>query len=376
MNTCIKKKVIAIVWGIILFLLIFPFQAVGQPVRLGVAVVRTGELASYGISALRGVQMAVEEINAAGGIHKSPVELLVEDDMCLPKEALIAASRLMEKKVHAVIGHTCSGATFAALEIYKDAGILTISPSATNPDLTQSENYPNFFRTIASDDTQALVQIEFIINRLGLRRVAIIHDKSVYGKGLAEYARQILEKTDKNKIAMYEGVRTGTMNATQTVGKIKRSKADVVIYGGYHPGASKIVQQMRFEQMDTVFISGDGVKDDAFIASCGKAAEGVYATAPQDMSAIPMAVTVTNRYRALYGEEPGPFFLNAYAAVLVLANAMKDADSLELDAVARVLRSRTVETPIGRIGFDNRGDATGTGFSVFQVRNGVFVELK
>ena len=375
MNTYIKKLFIVIVF---VFFMV-PFSVTGfsdEPVRLGVAVVKTGELASYGISGLRGVELAVQNINAKGGIIGRQVELFVGDDLCLPKNALIVASKLLIHNVHAVIGHICSGATFAALDTYKNANIITISPSATNPDLTQSGDYPNFYRTIASDDTQALVQIEFVVNQLKLKRIAVIHDKSVYGKGLAEYAKEILKKIDKRKLVLFEGVSTGSINYTQFVQKIKKARADAVIYGGYHPGASKIVRQMRLKKIEAIFLSGDGIKDESFIVSSGKNAEGVYATAPKDTSAIKMAVDVTRAYRAKYDEEPGAFFLNAYAAVVALANAIETAGSLDYDKVSKVLKSESVETPIGKIGFDERGDATGTGFSVFQIQNGVFVELK
>ncbi|MCK5097257.1 MAG: branched-chain amino acid ABC transporter substrate-binding protein [Desulfobacteraceae bacterium] len=376
MNPYIKKSfiVIVVVVFIVPFLICTGFSS--EPIRLGVAVVKTGELASYGISGLRGVEMAAQDINSRGGIMGRPIKLFVEDDLCLPKHALIVASKLLSHNVHAVIGHICSGATFTALDTYKNADIITISPSATNPDLTQSGDYPNFYRTIASDDTQALVQVEFAVNQLKLKRIAVIHDKSVYGKGLSEYVKDILKKIDKRKIVLYEGVSTGSINYTQLVQKIKKVRADGVIYGGYHPGASKIVRQMRLKKIKATFISGDGIKDESFIISSGKNAEGVYATAPRDTSEIRMAVEATKAYRAKYDEKPGAFFLNAYAAVLALANAIEKAGSLDYDKVSKALKSESVETPIGNISFDERGDATGTGFSIFQVQNGVFAEYK
>lgn len=345
-----------------------------EPFRLGVAVVKSGELASYGISGLRGVELAVRELNGRGGILGRHIEIVVEDDACLPKNALTIASKLMAKDVHAVIGHICSGATFAALDTYKTENIITISPSATHPALTQSGNYPNFFRTIASDDTQALVQVELAVNRLKLKRIAVLHDKSVYGKGLAEFVRGILMQTDPRKIVLFEGVATGAINYTQMVQKLKKADVDGVIYGGYHPGAAKIVKQLRSQQMDTVFISGDGIKDEAFLTASGPAGQGVYATAPKDTSAIPMAIDAVTAHLKTFGEDPGPFFLTAWAAVLALANAVDTAGSLDYEAVAAALKSETVQTPIGAIGFDERGDATGTGFSVFQVRDSRFVE--
>lgn len=373
MNICLKKSFIVFVFFMAPFL-VTGFS--GEPIRLGVAVVKTGDLASYGISGLRGVELAVQHINGKGGIIGRQVELFVEDDLCQPKNALIVASKLLANDVHAVIGHICSGATFAALNTYRNANIITISPSATNPALTQSGDYPNFYRTIASDDTQALVQVEFAVNQLKLKRIAIIHDKSVYGKGLAEYVKDILEKIDKRKLVLFEGVSTGVINYIQFVQKIKKNRIDAVIYGGYHPGASKIISQMRLKKIEAVFISGDGIKDESFIISSGKDAEGVYATAPRDTSDIEMAVEATKAYRAKYDEDPGAFYFNAYAAVVALANAIEKAGSLDYDKVSKALKSESVETPIGKIGFDERGDATGTGFAVFQVRNGVFLEFK
>ena len=126
-----------------------------EQLRLGVAGVHSGELAAYGISGLRGVKLAFERIQAQGGILGRPIKIMVEDDLCKPTEAALVASKLVGGGVHAVIGHICSGATVAALDIYRDANIIAISPSATNPDLTQSGHYPNFFRTIAPDDRQA-----------------------------------------------------------------------------------------------------------------------------------------------------------------------------------------------------------------------------
>ncbi|WP_300464911.1 branched-chain amino acid ABC transporter substrate-binding protein [Desulfobacula sp.] len=376
MNYYIKKTLGLIVSAIVMFFFLVQSSAATETFRLGVATVKTGELASYGISALRGVQIAVEDINDGGGILGRQIEIVTGDDLCLPKNAITVASKLVEKDVHAVIGHICSGATFAALDTYKNSKIIVISPSATNPRLTKGGNYPNFYRTIASDNTQALVQVELAINRLKLRRIAIIHDKSVYGKGLAGYVKDILEKTDPHKIVLFEGVSSGSINFTQFVQKIKKFKADAVIYGGYHPGASKIVKQIRVKKMRTVFISGDGIKDESFIISSGRSAEGVYATAPRDTSEIRMSRDVMQAYRNEYAEEPGPFFLNAYAAVQVLANAFKEAGSMGYDEVSKALKSETVQTPIGNISFDEHGDAVGLGFSVFQVKNGAFVELK
>jgi len=133
---------------------------------------------------------------------------------------------------------------------------------------------------------------------------------------------------------------------------------------------------MRKKRMKTVFISDDGVKDDTFIKVAQKYAEGVYATGPKDVSKNPMAIAATEAHKKAYGKDPGAFFLNAYAATLALLNGIEQAGSTDYDAVENALRTKFVETPLGKIRFDERGDAVGVGFSMYQVQNGVFVEMK
>jgi branched-chain amino acid transport system substrate-binding protein len=275
-----------------------------------------------------------------------------------------------------VLGHICSGATKAALGIYKDSNIVAMSPSATNPDLTQSGDYPNFFRTIASDDAQAKLEVDFALKILKVKKIAVLHDKGDYGKGLAEFAKGFLEKEPDAQVVLYEGITPGAVDYSAVVQKIKQSEAEAVIYGGYHPEASKIVTLMRKKAMDTIFISDDGVKDDTFIKVAGEYAEGVYATGPMDTSTNPMAVMAIEAHKKKYGEDPGAFFLNAYSAALALINAVEKSCSTEYDDIVNALRTEYVATPLGIIRFDDRGDAIGVGFAMYQVKNGVYVEIK
>ena len=152
--------------------------------------------------------------------------------------------------------------------------------------------------------------------------------------------------------------------------------ADAVIYGGYHPEASKLVTQGRKSGMRIPFISDDGVKDDTFIKVAGDFSEGVYASGPIDTTASPEAQAAIKAHRDKYGEAPGAFFLNAYAAMQALLNAIDKAGSTEYDAMMKALKSNYVNTPLGNISFDERGDTVGIGFAMFQVRNGVYVEAE
>ncbi len=343
--------------------------------KIGVAGAHSGDLASYGLPIAKAAKLVVEEVNAKGGVLGKKIELVVEDDVCKPEVATNTATKLASQGVPVVVGHVCSGATKAALGIYKASKIIAMSASATNPDLTQSGEYPNFFRTIASDDAQAKLEVDFALNTLKLKKIAVLHDKGDYGKGLAEYAKGFIEKSGKAEVVLYEGITPGAVDYSAVVQKIKKSQADGVIFGGYHPEASKIVSQMRKDKMKTVFISDDGVKDDTFIKVAGKFAEGVYATGPKDTSKNPMDKMVREAYKKAYGEDVGVFSINGYAATQALLNAIQKAGSTDPDAIVKALRTEYVETPLGKIKFDERGDAIGVGFSVYQVKDGKYVEV-
>lgn len=350
-------------------------KKVVETIKIGVAGAHSGDLASYGLPSVNAAKLVIEEVNAKGGINGRMLELFIEDDQCKPEVATNTASKLVSSNVSVVIGHICSGATKAALGIYKDSKIITISPSATNPPLTQSGEYPNFFRTIAPDDAQAKLATMFIKDKLGLKSLAILHDKGDYGKGFAELVKQYAE-AEGLKVVLFEGVNPGAPDYSAVVNKIGNSGADGVVWGGYHPEASKLVQQMKDKGMNLPFITDDGVKDDTFIAVAGKYAEGVYATGPMDTTSNPLAIKAIADHKAKFGDEPGAFFLNAYAATVAAVNAIQKAGGTDYDAVSKALRSEFVETPLGKISFDARGDVIGFGFSVFQVQSGKYVELK
>ncbi|MBM9602902.1 branched-chain amino acid ABC transporter substrate-binding protein [Desulfopila inferna] len=344
-------------------------------IKFGVAGPHSGDLASYGLPSINAAKLVVDKVNAAGGINGKQIELLIEDDVCKPEVATNTATKLVSAGVDVVLGHICSGATKAALPIYTNADILVMSPSATNPDLTKSGDYPNFFRTIAPDDAQAKVDVEFALNELGYTKIAVVHDKGDYGKGFAEFARQYLEESGKAEVVLFEGVTPGAVDYSAIVQKIRRSGAEAVMFGGYHPEASKIISMMKKKRLDTAFISDDGVKDQTFIKVAGEDAEGAYASGPKDNADNPLSQKAIDEHKEVFGADPGAFFENAYAAALAMVNAIQKADSTELAALKKALQTEKVNTPVGNIYFDERGDAVGVGFSVYQVKDGVFVEL-
>lgn len=352
-------------------------QAEGDgPIKIGVAGAHSGDLASYGLPTVNAAQLIADQVNADGGLLGRQIELVIEDDQCQPEVATNTAAKLVGEQVVAVIGHICSGATRSALGIYTGEQLITISPSATSPGLTQSGEFPVFFRTIAPDDAQGLLQAQFVAEELGVNSVALLHDGGDYGKGLADFAQIALEADYPDiEIALYEGVTVGAVDYSAIVNRVAASGAEAVIFGGYHPEASKIVGQMRSQGIDIPFVSGDGVKDESFIDVAGANAEGVYATGPMDTAGNPIAQAARDAHVAEYGEEPGPFFMNAYSAMLAIVNAIEVAGSTEYEAMVDALHDSVVATPVGDISFDDKGDARGVGFAVYQVQNGVYVEL-
>lgn len=374
-NSMEKRLITAIIAG----LMVLAFSGSGiaaDTIKIGIGGAHSGDLASYGLPIVKAAKLVVEDVNAKGGILGKQVEVIAEDDVCKPEVATNTATKLATAGVTVVVGHVCSGATKAALDIYKDAKIVAMSASATNPDLTQSGKYPNFFRTIASDDAQAKLEVDFALDTLKLKKIAVLHDKGDYGKGLAEFAKTFIEKSGKGQVVLFEGITPGAVDYSSVVNKVKKSGAEAVIFGGYHPEASKIISEMRKSKMKTVFISDDGVKVETFIKVAGKFAEGVYVTGPKDTSTNPMDKAVKDAYKKAYGEDVGAFSINGYAATQALLNAIQKAGSTDYDAIVKALRTEYVDTPLGKIKFDDRGDAIGVGFSVYQVKDGKYVELK
>ena len=376
MQSGLKKKLLVAALSLGFAMAVPVAGFAGDTIKLGVAGAQSGDLASYGLPTVKAAELVVAQYNAKGGINGKKVELLIEDDVCKPEVATNTATKLVTDGVDVVLGHICSGATKAALPIYKEAGVVVMSPSATNPGLTQSGDYPNFFRTIASDDAQAKTEVDFAINVIGAKKIAVIHDKGDYGKGLAEFAKTFVEQSGKAEVVLFEGVTPGAVDYTAIVQKIKRKGADTVIFGGYHPEASKIVSMMKKKRLDVTFISDDGVKDDTFIKVAGANAEGVYASGPQDNSTNPLSAAAIEAHKKTYNEDPGAFYENAYSAALALLNAIEKSGSTDMAAVVKALQTEKVATPVGTIHFDERGDAVGVGFAMYQVKDGKYVEVK
>ncbi len=350
--------------------------AKAETIKIGVAGAHSGELASYGQPTLNGVMLYVDEINAKGGLLGKQIEIIAQDDQCKPELAPNAATKLISDGVVAVIGHICSGAAKASMPIYNDAKIISIAPSVTAPSMTLSGENPYFFRTIADDDSSAVVSANFITEKLGFTKVAILHDNTEYGKGYADNTAKYLKEKGGVDIVVFEAVSAGAADYSSAVRKVNQAGAQILVWGGYYPEASKILSNMySLGYEDIKMVGPDGLKDNGFLELAGDDANGVYAAGPKDTSANPLSQKYIGLHEEKYGALPGAFYDNGVAGIIALVNAIEKAGTTDSAKVMEALRANEVETPVGKIIFNENGDAVGVGMSIYEIIDGEYKEI-
>lgn len=333
----------------------------------------TGQYASFGEQMKRGAEAAVRDINAKGGVLGQKLKLEVGDDACDPKQAVAVANDMASKGVRFVAGHFCSGSSIPASNVYADEGMIQISPASTNPKLTE-RGLATTFRTCGRDDQQGIVAGKFLSEMFGSSKIAILHDKTAYGKGLADETRKALNANGK-KEALYEAYTAGEKDYTALVSKLKQNGIDVVYLGGYHTEAGLIVRQMRAQGMKTRMISGDALVTQEYWAITGDAGEGTLMTFSPDPRKNPGAKPLVERFRK-DGYEPEGYTLYTYGAIQAWAQAVGRAKSMDADPVIKQLRAGNFDTVLGNIGFDAKGDVTAPGYVFYEWKAGKYDYLK
>ncbi len=217
-----------------------------------------------------------------------------------------------------VVGHFNSGVTMPASEVYQENGILEITPAATNPQITE-RNMWNIFRTCGRDDQQGAVAGDYIAEHFKDKKIAIVHDKTTYGQGLADETKKTMNAKGVKEV-LYEGINTGEKDFSALVSKIKASGADLVYWGGLHTEGGLIVRQMRDQGVTTVLMGGDGITSDEFAAIGGPGVEGTLMTFGPDPRKRPEAKAVVEKFRAK-NFEPEAYTLYSYAAVQIIKQA-------------------------------------------------------
>jgi branched-chain amino acid transport system substrate-binding protein len=325
-------------------------------IKLAVAGPITGANAAFGAQLTQGVQQAVEDINKAGGILGQKIQVEVGDDVSDPKQGVSVANKFVGDGVKFVVGHFNSGVTMPASDVYAENDILFITPSATNPKITDRKLW-DAFRTCGRDDQQGMVWAELARDNLKGKKIAVIHDKTTYGKGLADAALDNMHKFGVKEV-LYEGVNTGEKDYSAIVSKIKDSGADYLMWGGLHTEGGLILRQMRDQGMNTIMISGDGITDSEFAAIGGPGVEGTLMTFGPEPRNNPNAKDAVDSFKAK-GFDPQGYTLYSYAAVQIMKQAAEKANSLDPKKVAEVMHSgMPFHTVIGDISYDKKGDRT------------------
>ena len=325
-------------------------------VKFGVGGPITGPSAATGAQMKNGVDQAAKDINAAGGILNQKIAVEYGDDVSDPKQGVSIANKFAADGVKFVIGHYNSGVTIPSSEVYQENSILQITPASTNPSVTERKMW-NIFRVCGRDDQQGKVAGDYILKHFKGKKVAVVHDKTTYGKGLADETKKTINAGGMKEV-LYEGINTGEKDYSALVSKIKQSGADLVYFGGLYTEGGLIVRQMRDQGVKAPLMGGDGITSDEFAAVGGPGVEGTLMTYGPDPRNKPEAKSIVEEFRAAKFE-PEAYTLYSYAGVQVIKQAAEAAKSLDPKKVAEKMHSgMKFKTVLGDLSFDKKGDIT------------------
>lgn len=339
-------------------------------IKIGLAGVQTGPDGEIGTAPIRGSELAIEEWNAKGGVLGKKLEIVIRDDEGKPNQAVAVAQELVSAGVVAVVGHFNSGCSLPASEIYKQAGILQITPASTNPQVTE-RGFNTLFRMCGRDDQQGVVAANFAFDTLKAAAVAVLHNKTAYGQGIAEEFKKTFESRG-GKVVLFDGLAGEEMDFRGTIGAILKSGAKAVYWGGMYNQGGAFYNQLRQGGFKGAFLGGDGIYDAELIKSVGAKADSIFITFGPDASAIPGAQKLAESYKAKYNAEPGGYTVYGYDAANVLLAAIQKAGTTEAAKVAEALRSQDWPTLLGGASFDERGDLKKANYVIWTQRDGKF----
>ena len=342
-------------------------------VKIGHVAPLTGGIAHLGKDNENGARMAVDEINAAGGIKAGDktykIELVAEDDKADPKEGTIAAQKIVDSGAVAVVGHLNSGTSIPASKLYADANMTQISPSATNPKLTD-QGFKTTFRVVANDNQQGAVLANYAADEMKAKKIAIIDDRTAYGQGLADVVEKVAKEKGLKVVAReFTNDKATDFNAILT--KIRATKPDVVMYGGMDATAAPMAKQMKQLGIKAPMLAGDGVCSPEFIKLAGDAA-GVLtcSMAGEAVEKLAKGEEFKAKYKAKFNQDVQVYSPYSYDAVYVLADAIKRAGQADRASITAAMPATNYPGLTGTITFDEKGDIKGGAISMFKVKDG------
>jgi branched-chain amino acid transport system substrate-binding protein len=310
-----------------------------------------------------GAEMAVADINAAGGLLGKRLQLDIEDDACDPKQARSVAEKIGDAKVPFVVGHVCSSSSIPASEAYADGNVLQISPASTSPLFTERKLW-NVARVCGRDDQQGLVAARYIAKNYKGKNIAILNDKTTYGKGLADETKKALNKAGVTE-KLFESYNKGDKDFNAIVSRLKRENIDLVYVGGYHQESGLILRQMRDQGLKTVLMAGDALADKEFASITGPAGEGTLFTFGPDPRNKPTAKAIVERFKAK-NIDPEGYTLYTYAALQIWSQAAAKAGTTDPKKVMDAIKAGSWDTVIGKIEYDSKGDIKQLDYVVYK----------
>ncbi len=352
------------------------FGVANAEVKIAVVGPLTGGDAAFGEQLKRGAEMAVADLNGGGGVLDEQLVAIVEDDACDPARAVEAANKVVGEGVQLVVGHFCSGASIPASAVYAAAGILQISPGSTNPALTDEaaeKGWQNVHRVCGRDDLQGRVAGKYLAVRFRDKKVAILHDQSAYGKGLADQTKRSMNEAGLQE-AYFATYNPGQEDFSQLLLTMKSLAVKAVYVGGYYSDAANLIRQAHVVDYRPQLVSGDALITEEFWKLAGPAGEGAVMTFQPDPRFLPEARLLVERFRAA-GYEPEGYTPYAYAAVQVWAEAARRAEDLNMLAVAQQIRNASFDTVVGKLSFDEKGDVKNASYVWYIWEDGNYAEL-
>jgi len=327
----------------------------------------SGDFEKIGVWFKQGTRGAVEEINKQGGLLGEKVKFVTRNDECNPEKAVEIAKELAAKKITFVMGHLCSGASIAASDIYEKNGIIAISPSSTNPDLTD-RGMKNIFRTTGRDDMQGFVLADHILRSYKTKKLAIIYDDNAYSRGMVNVTKKFLNQAGLNE-AMFEQAPGEPFDYSKILSRIKKEKVRIVVYPAMPGPVAELLRQAKAKKIRFRLLGGDSFTNFVLEGDEVKLLNGVQFSFTPDPSDDELNKENVAKYKA-EGFNPEAFTFYSYGAVQAWAAAVKSAGTLEASKVSKSLRSNTFDTVLGKIKFDDKGDISSPGFVIYYFQNG------
>lgn len=361
--------------GIALALSLLSSTSAYADITIGLIAPLTGPVAAYGDQVKKGAEAAVAEVNKGGGILGEKVVLKLADDAGEPKQGVSAANQIVGEGIRFVVGPVTSGVAIPASDVLAENGVLMVTPTATAPDLT-ARGLPNVFRTCGRDDQQAAVAAEHVLKTMKDSKIAVVHDKGAYGKGLADAFKAILNEGGVTEV-LYESVTPGEKDFSALITRMKADGVNLIYFGGYHPEAGLLARQLHDMSVNATIIGGDGLSNTELWAIGNEAVAGTMFTNAIDALKNPDSAKAVEVLKAA-GIPPEAFTLNAYAAVEVIKAGIEKAGSAEDPvAVATALKAgEPIPTAIGKLTYGETGDLTSPSFSLFKWEDGKIVAVE